>query len=181
MRRDEFLFGLGTFSIWISFRMWLGWLLREPIVPAGRRRKLWMGSRLHIQHFSLATKYFFCNANGTASDDKVAVSESQAGCFAYRAGSPARLSSARCTSKASAFDVLPHRSERPLCFLVVLWVQPGVPGMDVYVCMGPAILLSCYCPSADADFFPQLTTGAESRSLSIFPLQNKERNPPQNT
>lgn len=50
----------------------------------------------------------------------MAVSESQAGCFANKAESPASLSSARYTSMTPDCDVLPHRSERLLCFLVVL-------------------------------------------------------------
>lgn len=111
-------------------------------------------------NISVSTKkIIFCNANGTPLEDKVAVSESQAGCFAYGAASPACLSSARFTSTP------------------VLWVQPGMPEMDVYILMDSAILLPCYCPSADAGVFPQLIAGVESRSLSIFTLQNEEINP----
>lgn len=76
-------------------------------------------------NISVSTKrkiffFFFCNANGTPLEDKVAVSESQAGCFANKAESPASLSSARYTSMTPDCDVLPHRSERLLCCLVVL-------------------------------------------------------------
>lgn len=178
MRRDMFLFGLGIFSIWITFRMWLEWLLREPIVPAGRRRKLWMGSRFNMKHLSLNKKInFFCIANGTSLEDKVVVSECQAGCFAYKAGSPAFLSSATCTSMTPTCDLLPQRSDSLLCLLVELWVQLGIPEIDVYVFMDSAILLLCYCPHADAIYFPQLIIGVKSRSLSTFRLQNKERNP----
>lgn len=81
-----------------------------------------MGSRLNRKHLSLNKKkdFFFCNANGTPLEDKVAVSESQAGCFANKAVSSALLSSARYTSMTPDCDVLPHRSERLLCCLVVL-------------------------------------------------------------
>lgn len=178
MRRDMFLFGLGIFSIWITFRMWLEWLLREPIVPAGRRRKFWMGSRPNMKHLSLNKKiFFFCIVNGTSLEDKVVVPECQAGCFAYKAGSPAFLSSATCTSMTPTCDVLPQRSDSLLRLLMELWVQLGIPEIDVYVFMDSAILLPCYCPRADAIYFPQLIIGVESRSLSTFQLQNKERNP----
>lgn len=112
-----FTVGWGKFPIWITFRIWLGWVLREPIVPAGRRTQLWMGSRFNMQHFCLNTQVFLlCCWEILLLEDEAAVPKSQAGCFTFRAGRPACLSSAPCSEKsgsnmlrqAPAFDVLPH-------------------------------------------------------------------------
>lgn len=99
-------------------------LAAEGALCASRQKNKALNG-LKVNHVSLNKKslwvfFFIIIANGTPLEDKVAVSESQAGCFAYKDGSPAFLPSARGTSMTPACDVLPHRSERLFCVLVVL-------------------------------------------------------------
>ena len=123
-----------------------------------------MGSRFNMQHFCLNRTDFLLSCwEIPFLEDEADVLESQAGCFASRAGRPACLSPAPCSEKsrsntlrqAPAFDVLPHRSERlsfPRSVVSAAWHAGARCLFEQGPSRSPLLLLSlhrsCFFPAA---------------------------------
>lgn len=145
------------------------------------RRETTVLNGLQVQHAIFLSQHksiLQCCWDILPLEDEVAVPESHPGCFTFRLERPSCLSSAPWSKKKVVvirwcglqFLVCCHTGQRGShvsfhcheCSLAC-----------VYLNRDPDVLLSCYCSSPDAVSFPHLTTGAESRNLRVFSLQNE--------